>query len=106
MTIQKLAEDTIESLADNRQSVREFLTAFIAEARFRAARATKEAADYTNEELEYYAQVEDDARPARVDDLRAVVRDFLGAVDKGYYFTTAAELADSAFVAALRKAVA
>ena len=63
--IQKLAESTVESLADNRQSVEDFLRAFLAEARFQAARAAKEADDYTTEELEYWAQVAYDAKPAQ-----------------------------------------
>ena len=98
MTIQKLAENTIESLADNRQSIQEFLAALIAEARSQAQRAAKEADDYTTEELEYWAQVAQYTRPT----VTAAVRDFLWALDRGY-FHDQETLTRSAFVTALRR---
>ncbi len=111
MTIQKLAESTIDSLQDNRQSLAEFLTALLAEANSQSERAAKESDDYTTEELEYWQRVREEAQPRfAVDPGAAKIRDaavnLLWAVDKGYYFTTAEEITSSAFIAALRKAVA
>ena len=109
MKIETLVEEILESLFDNNQSVRDFISVLISGAKSQAARVAKEADDYDMDDLRYWENVACEMEymsPEKAAAQRQAIKNFLWAVDKGYYYITSAEeLAGSAFTADLRKAV-
>jgi hypothetical protein len=113
---EKLAELVVESLLDGDGSFEEFMHVLKSEAIQQSKDAHASADDYTCEELDAHERMEYEAAEcvlvgndvsmlkARVSMTKRHCRDFLAALDRGY-FGSVAEIKDSAFVEPLRESI-
>ncbi len=100
MTIQKLAEATMDQIKDDELGLKEFVVALVIEAASQAARAAKDADDYTAEELDFWSEVAVEARHIAAEIEHAA--HLVWAIECGLFGDFAK---DSAFVVPLREAL-